>query len=118
MVRGLLAMYSLPRISQVHFWYAADWDGAEETFCASHETDEVTLFEANSIPWSKLAFPSGRLALQHAVSPLVLPQLLRLARDGWPAGWDGQSAMPSNSALYPLPVDVRDVHEMPGELGE
>jgi len=108
-------MYSIPRISQLHFWFAADWDGAEETFCAAHETDEVAFFRPDNIPWSDLAFPSGRLALEHATLPPVFAQLVVFAREGWPTGWDPRTPMPSNSTLFPFHTDVRDVYEMPGE---
>lgn len=59
----LLAVYSVPRISQVQVMYRAllDHDRVE----AGPESLEVALFTWNEIPWEELAFPTVQWALQH-----------------------------------------------------
>ena len=59
----VLAVYSIPRISQVQVIYAARLASPE--VAAADETAEVGLFAWDDIPWSELAFPSVRWALQH-----------------------------------------------------
>jgi len=63
-IRGLLAVYNIPRISQVQLIYAASLrtDGV----AAGEETLEVGLFTWERIPWSEIAFPSVRWVLGHA----------------------------------------------------
>jgi ADP-ribose pyrophosphatase YjhB (NUDIX family) len=53
---GLLAVYSIPRISQVQLIYRARLPRPE--FSAGEESLDVQLFEWEQIPWSELAFPS------------------------------------------------------------
>jgi ADP-ribose pyrophosphatase YjhB (NUDIX family) len=60
---GLLAVYSIPRISQVQLIYRARL--AEPGFAAGPESEEVALFDWTSIPWQDLAFPSVHWALGH-----------------------------------------------------
>lgn len=62
-IRALLAVYDVPRISQVHLIYLADLGSAQ--VAAGEETLETRLFEWDEIPWSDLAFPTVRWALQH-----------------------------------------------------
>lgn len=60
-IEGLLAIYDIPRISQVQLIYRAlllDPDVAP-----GPESLEVGLFGWNEIPWEELAFPSVRWAL-------------------------------------------------------
>ena len=59
----LLAIYSIPRISQVQIIYRATLDDPDVV--AGEESLEVELFEWSKIPWDDLAFPSVRWALQH-----------------------------------------------------
>lgn len=59
----LLAVYSIPRISQVQVIYAARLLSPEVH--AGDETREVGLFAWDDIPWDALAFPSVRWALTH-----------------------------------------------------
>jgi len=63
----LLALYNVPRISQVHLFYRARLPRAE--FHAGDETLETRLFRWQEIPWPQLAFPSVRFALRaHAAT--------------------------------------------------
>lgn len=59
----LLAVYNIPRISQVQVIYAARLLSPDVH--AGHETSEVGLFAWEDIPWDALAFPSVRWALSH-----------------------------------------------------
>jgi ADP-ribose pyrophosphatase YjhB (NUDIX family) len=60
-IDALLGVYSIPRISQVQLIYRATL--AEPGFSAGPESAEVRLFGWDEIPWSDLAFPSVRWAL-------------------------------------------------------
>ena len=60
-IERLLAVYSIPRISQVQVIYvAALTDGA---FAAGEETEEAALFDWDAIPRDHIAFPSVHWAL-------------------------------------------------------
>lgn len=60
-INALLAVYSVPRISQVQLIYRATL--AEPGFEAGPESLEVALFTWADIPWNEIAFPSVRWAL-------------------------------------------------------
>lgn len=60
---GLLAVYSIPRISQVQLIFRARLRGAH--FAPGPESLEVALCRWPDIPWDALAFPSVRWALNH-----------------------------------------------------
>ncbi len=61
-LRGLLAVYNIPRISQVQLIYRADLvDGA---FSPGPESLETRLFAHDEIPWDELAFPTVGWALR------------------------------------------------------
>ncbi|WP_300302732.1 NUDIX hydrolase, partial [Ferrovibrio sp.] len=62
-IDALLAVYSIPRISQVQLIYRATL--AAPDFAAGPESLEVRLFDWGEIPWSDLAFPSVHWALNH-----------------------------------------------------
>jgi ADP-ribose pyrophosphatase YjhB (NUDIX family) len=62
-IEGLLAIYDIPRISQVQLIYRARL--LDEAISAGPESLEVGLFRWEDIPWDRLAFPSIRWALQH-----------------------------------------------------
>ena len=62
-IEGLLAVYDIPRISQVQVIYRARL--AEPAFEAGPESLEVRLFAWEEIPWEDLAFPSVHWSLQH-----------------------------------------------------
>lgn len=59
----LLAVYNIPRISQIQLIYHARL--LERDFAAGDESLEVALFGWDEIPWDDLAFPSVRWALDH-----------------------------------------------------
>ncbi|PPR09361.1 MAG: hypothetical protein CFH41_02673 [Alphaproteobacteria bacterium MarineAlpha11_Bin1] len=62
-IDGLIAVYTIPRISQVQLIYRATLrDGI---FAAGDETEEIDLFDWCDIPWKDLAFPSVKWALDH-----------------------------------------------------
>src|SRR5579871_324147 len=60
---ALLAVYSVPRISQVQLMYRASLETAE--ISAGPESLEVKLFAWDEIPWAETAFPSVQWALNH-----------------------------------------------------
>ena len=62
-IEGLLAVYAIPRISQIQLIYRAGL--SSESVACGPETMEVGLFRWDEIPWSGLAFPSVRWALGH-----------------------------------------------------
>ena len=63
-IERLLAVYSIPRISQVQMIYRATLETPD--FESGPESLEVALFDWADIPWDALAFPSVRWALhQH-----------------------------------------------------
>jgi ADP-ribose pyrophosphatase YjhB (NUDIX family) len=62
-LEGLLAVYSIPRISQVQLIYRARL--SSPSIAPGPESLEVALMEMKDIPWDALAFPSVRWALAH-----------------------------------------------------
>ena len=62
-IERLLAVYNIPRISQVQVIYAARLNSAAVS--PGEESLEVALLAWDDIPWSDLAFPSVRWALDH-----------------------------------------------------
>ncbi len=62
-ISHLLAVYNIPRLSQVQLIYAARLVSAD--VAAGPESIEVNLFEWQEIPWQDIAFPSARWALEH-----------------------------------------------------
>ncbi|HTV88173.1 MAG TPA: NUDIX hydrolase [Stellaceae bacterium] len=62
-IDGLLAIYDIPRISQVQLIYRARLIDA--AVAAGPESLEVGLFGWDEIPWGELAFPSVGWALNH-----------------------------------------------------
>ena len=65
-IRDLLAVYNIPRISQVQLMYRARLATAD--FSAGPESLEVGLFAWDEIPWDELAFPSVHWALNQFLS--------------------------------------------------
>ncbi len=61
---GLLAVYNIPRLSQVQLIYRARLLAPE--IAPGPESRAVHLFAWEEIPWDALAFPSVRWALEHA----------------------------------------------------
>jgi len=62
-IDALLAVYNIPRISQVQVIYRARLVSPD--VAAVPESQEVGLFTWDEIPWDDLAFPSVRWALGH-----------------------------------------------------
>ncbi|HTQ13867.1 MAG TPA: NUDIX hydrolase [Rhizomicrobium sp.] len=63
-IDALLAVYAVPHISQVQLMYRARL--AQPDFSAGPESLDVALFDWADIPWTELAFPSVKWALdQH-----------------------------------------------------
>jgi ADP-ribose pyrophosphatase YjhB (NUDIX family) len=62
-IEGLLGLYSVARISQVHIIYRARLVSPDVS--AGEESLEVRLFAWAEIPWDDLAFPSVHWALGH-----------------------------------------------------
>ncbi len=62
-IKSMLAVYNIPRISQVQVIYLADLVSPDVS--AGPESEEVGLFDWDDIPWDELAFPSVRWALNH-----------------------------------------------------
>ena len=62
-IERLIAVYNIPRLSQVQLIYAARL--LSENVSAGPESLEVGLFDWADIPWGELAFPSVRWALGH-----------------------------------------------------
>ena len=60
-IENVLAVYSIPRLSQVQIMHVARLDKPE--FSAGEESLEVDLFDWEGIPWNELAFPSVHWAL-------------------------------------------------------
>ncbi len=62
-IEGLLAIYDIPRISQVQLIYRARL--IDDAVAAGPESLEVALFGWDEIPWQDIAFPSVHWALHH-----------------------------------------------------
>jgi len=62
-IEGLLAVYDIPRLSQVQLIFRARLHGP--TLAPGPESLEARLFAWDEIPWRDLAFPSVAWALNH-----------------------------------------------------
>jgi ADP-ribose pyrophosphatase YjhB (NUDIX family) len=62
---GILGIFSISRIGQVHVMFRARFSGdaSPPSFAAGAESLEVGLFTWNAIPWNRIAFPSSCWAL-------------------------------------------------------
>jgi ADP-ribose pyrophosphatase YjhB (NUDIX family) len=60
-IRDLLAVYAIPRISQIQLIYRAHLTAPEIE--AGPESTDVGLFAWDDIPWAEIAFPSVHWAL-------------------------------------------------------
>ena len=73
----LLAVYSLPHISQVQVLFLGRVQTSE--ILAGVESLEAAFFEWSEIPWGELAFPTNQRALHHAWNmkdaPHVIPDM-------------------------------------------
>lgn len=74
-IDGLLAVYDIPRISQVQLIFRAAL--SSDSVAAGPESAEVALFDWQAVPWDALAFPSVHWSLGHyrqsAGRPLSAP---------------------------------------------
>jgi ADP-ribose pyrophosphatase YjhB (NUDIX family) len=63
---GILGIFSISRIDQVHVMFRARFSAraSPPLFAAGAESLEVGLFNWNEIPWEGIAFPSTRWALE------------------------------------------------------
>lgn len=62
-IDGLLAVYNIPRLSQVQLIYRARL--LDEDIKPGAESLDVSLFKWDEIPWSEIAFPTVGWALHH-----------------------------------------------------
>jgi len=62
-ITGVLAVYTIRRLSQVQVIFRARLKTPE--IAAGPESREVALFRWDEIPWNEIAFPSVCWALQH-----------------------------------------------------
>jgi len=62
-IEQLLAVYSIPRLSQIQLIFRAHLLSAD--VAAGPETAELSLFAWDDIPWDEIAFPSVHWALGH-----------------------------------------------------
>ncbi|HUB95250.1 MAG TPA: NUDIX hydrolase [Stellaceae bacterium] len=62
-IDGLLAVYDIPRLSQVQLIFRARLSGPE--LAPGPESLEARLFRWDEIPWADLAFPSVEWSLRH-----------------------------------------------------
>ena len=60
---SLLAIYSVPHVSQVQIFFKGELPGPE--FEPGPETQEAAFFDWDAIPWDDLAFPTVEAALKH-----------------------------------------------------
>ena len=60
---SVLAIYNIPRISQVQIIFKGTLTRPD--FSPGHESLDVALFEWGEVPWDDLAFPSVHWALKH-----------------------------------------------------
>ena len=61
-IQQVLAIYSVPRISQVQVMFRAE---LTSSIAIGPESEDVALFAWKDIPWSQLAFPTVVWALSH-----------------------------------------------------
>lgn len=100
-IDSLLAVYDLPRISQVHILYRAEL--LSPVISCGPESMDVALFCWDDIPWSELAFPTVRWALlEHrarrglaSFAPAAVPTLEQRAI--WDAELGGDLTPPFRS---------------------
>lgn len=87
-IDGLLALYDLAFISQVHMIYRGHMTSSD--FKAGPESQEVALFSWDDIPWNDLAYPNVAWSLRHhrdlEGQPGFAPR--GIPADGW-KDWPG-----------------------------
>jgi ADP-ribose pyrophosphatase YjhB (NUDIX family) len=78
-IDGILAIFSIARISQVLVIFRARFrDAGVPRFAPGPESLEVRLLEPDEIPWDQIAFPSVRWALDawRSTGPGPLPAVM------------------------------------------
>ena len=65
-ITDLLAIYNIPRLSQVQIFYRARMLSPD--FAAGQETLDLDLYDWNKIPWDDLAFPTVHWILEKAIA--------------------------------------------------
>ena len=91
-IDALLAVYSIPRISQVQIVHRATL--VDERVSPGPESQEVSFYTWDQIPWDDLAFPSVHWALRHhhdVIGERDFPPFSRRRRSTWR---DGAQALP------------------------
>lgn len=76
-IDALLAVYNIPRISQVQIIYRARLLSPDVS--AGPESEDVRLCAWEEIPWGEIAFPSVRWALEHYRQVRGLPSFAPFA---------------------------------------
>lgn len=82
-IEHMLAMYSIPRISQVQIMFKARMVSPD--FAPGPESTDVMLVEWDDIPWKEMAFPSAVWALKQWKS---LKGETKFVPFGNPPGWE------------------------------
>jgi ADP-ribose pyrophosphatase YjhB (NUDIX family) len=91
---GILGVYSISRIGQVHIFFRARFaDPAAPHFVAGEETLEAGLFAWDDIAWGSLAFPTVRWALD---------------------AWQASAGAPLGAPTVNPAADQRGVHRIRG----
>lgn len=88
-IRDLLAVYNIPRISQVQLMYRATL--LTPDFSAGAESLEVGLFSWEQIPWDELAFPSVHWALTQFRSVVGQDAVVPFSNPAGPTGDPGNA---------------------------
>ncbi len=109
---GILALYSISRIDQVQILYRARFaDPAQPFFAAGAESLDVGLFDWGSIPWSEIAFPTVRWALEAwrriGDAPLLAPA------GNPPDDLRGDGVPVPRSDTLPAPLDALPGQQIP-----
>jgi ADP-ribose pyrophosphatase YjhB (NUDIX family) len=94
-IEGLLAIYNIPRISQVQLIYKAHLRSPD--VAVGEESEAVALYAWDDIPWQEIAFPSVHWALHHfqqvagrdTFPPFTNPAESDIDRAGRPGRVDG-----------------------------
>lgn len=95
---GVLGIFSISRIGQVHVMFRARFStmASSPLFAAGAESLEVAQFAWNAIPWDRIAFPSTRWAL-----------------DAWHRSGAGPLGVPAGNP----PEDLRGMRPPAGTIG-
>jgi ADP-ribose pyrophosphatase YjhB (NUDIX family) len=121
---GILGIFSISRIGQVHVMFRARFaaGASPPLFAAGAESLEVGLFTWNEIPWDSIAFPSTRWTLgaaaaqdRSALQPPTRPKMhagcvrQRRRRQGY-HGWHTNDAVSQLGLALPLILAAAPMH--------